>query len=142
MTAVKKLLTLVVTLAFAAGAVGFAAAQTPTPAPIEKAQEKKAEKPADMKRMPVKNANGAVKAASADSVVVAGKEKNKEVEWTFAVDPNTSIRRDGKSITPAGLKPGDSVHVRYMDMGGKAVAQSITVKGGGMVKKEAKTEKK
>lgn len=138
----KKLLTLVVTLALAAGTVGFAAAQTQTPAPAEKAQEKKAEKPADMKRMPAKNANGAVKAASADSVVVAGKEKNKEVEWTFAVDPNTSIRRDGKSITPAGLKPGDSVHVRYMDMGGKAVAQSITVKGGGMVKKQAKTEKK
>src|SRR5438132_348014 len=91
---------------------------------------------------PACQVNGAVKAASADSVVVAGKEKNKEVEWTFAVDPNTSIRRDGKSITPAGLKPGDSVHVRYMDMGGKAVAQSITVKGGGMVKKEAKTEKK
>src|SRR3989442_7297784 len=58
MTAVKKLLTLVVTLAFAAGTVGFAAAQTPTPAPTEKAQEKKAEKPADMKRMPVKNADG------------------------------------------------------------------------------------
>src|SRR5437867_10930122 len=95
-----------------------------------------------MKRMPAKNANGAVKATSADSVVVAGKEKNKEVEWTFAVDPNTSIRRDGKSITPAGLKPGDSVHVRYMDMGGKAVAHSITVKGRGTVKKAAKTEKK
>src|SRR5438093_11447717 len=99
MTAVKKLLTLVVTLAFAAGAVGFAAAQTPTPAPIEKAQEKKAEKPADMKRMPARNANGAVKATSAGSVVVAGQEKHAEAEWTFAVDPNPSIRREGQSMT-------------------------------------------
>ena len=136
----KKLLTLVVTLAFAAGTAGLAAAQTPTPPPAEK--EKTAQKPAEMKKMPVKNANGTVKAAAPDSIVVAGKEKNKEVEWTFAVDPKTSIRKGGKSIVPADLKPGDPVHVRYMDTGGKVVAQSITVKGGGMVKKEAKTEKK
>src|SRR2546430_16396196 len=99
MTAVKKLLTLVVTLAFAAGAVGFAAAQTPTPAPIEKAQEKKAEKPADMKSMPAKNANGAEKATSADSVVVAGKAKNKEAEWPLAADPHTSVRGAGKAVS-------------------------------------------
>lgn len=143
MTAVKKPLTLVVALAFAAGTAGLAAAQTPTPAPAEKkAEEKTAPKPAEMKKMPVKNANGTVKAAATDSIVVAGKEKNKEVEWTFAVDPKTSIRKGGKSIMPADLKPGDPVHVRYMDAGGKVVAQSITVKGGGMVKKEAKTEKK
>ena len=130
----KKLLALVVALAFAAGSAGVVVAQAPTPAP--------AEKKAEMKKMPVKNANGTVKAASADSIVLAGKEKNKEVEWTFAVDPKTSIRRGGKSITAADLKPGDSVHVRYMDMDGKAVAHSIMAKGGGMMKKEAKTEKK
>jgi hypothetical protein len=135
---VKKLLALAVALVFAAGSTGVALAQAPTPAP----PEKKADRPAAMKKMPVKNANGTVKAASADSIVVAGKEKNKDVEWTFAVDPKTSIRRAGKSITAADLKPGDSVHVRYMDTDGKAVAQSIMAKGGGMTKKEAKADKK
>jgi len=132
---VKKLLALVVALVFAAGSAGVALAQTPTP-------DTKADKPGAMKKTPLRNANGTVKAASADSIVVAGKEKHKEVEWTFAVDPKTSIRRGGKSITAADLKPGDSVHVRYMDMDGKAVAHSIMAKGGGMMKKEAKTEKK
>ena len=133
----KNLLALVVAIAFTAGLAGPATAQSITPAPAEK----KVEKPTEMRKMPVKNANGTVKAASADSIVVAGKARNKEVEWTFAVDPKTSIRRGGKSITAADLKPGDSVHVRYTNMDGKAVAQSIMAKGGGM-KKEAKSEKK
>lgn len=133
MTTVKRLLALVVALAFAAGSAGFAVAQTATPAPAEK----KADKPAEMKKMPVKNANGAVKSASADSIVVVGKEKKKDIEWTFAVDPKTAIKKGGKSITAGDLKAGDSVHVRYMDVEGKAVAQAITVKGG-TKKEEAK----
>jgi len=128
---VKKLLALVVALVFAAGSAGVALAQTPTP-------DTKADKPGAMKKTPLRNANGTVKAASADSIVVAGKERKKETEWTFGVAPKTSIRKGGKSITAADLKPGDAVHVRYMEMDGKAVAQSITVKGGGMAKKESK----
>ena len=127
----KKLLALVVALVFAAGSAGVALAQTPTP-------DTKADKPGAMKKTPLRNANGTVKAASADSIVVAGKERKKETEWTFGVAPKTSIRKGGKSITAADLKPGDAVHVRYMEMDGKAVAQSITVKGGGMAKKESK----
>ena len=134
MTTVKNLLALVVAIAFTAGLAGPATAQSITPAPAEK----KVEKPTEMRKMPVKNANGTVKAASADSIVVAGKERKKETEWTFGVAPKTSIRKGGKSITAADLKPGDAVHVRYMEMDGKAVAQSITVKGGGMAKKESK----
>ena len=133
----KKLLALLVAVVFVVGSAGSALAQTPTPA----VPEKKADYPAE-KKMPVKHAHGTVKSVTADGVVVAGKQKKKEVEWTFAVDPKTSIRRGGKSITAADLKPGDSVHVRYMDMDGKAVAHSIMAKGGGMMKKEAKTEKK
>lgn len=133
----KRLLALVVAVAFAAGSAGLAVAQAPTPAPAEKkAEEKKADKPAQVKKMPVKNANGTVKSASADSVVVAGKDKKKDVEWTFAVDPKTAIKKGGKSITAGDLKAGDSVNVRYMDMDGKAHAQAITVKPG--EKKDAK----
>ena len=130
----KKLLALLVVIAFAAGSVGVAVAQTPAAAP--KAEEKKADKPAEMKKMPVKNASGTVKSASANGVVVAGKEKTKDVEWTFGVDPKTAIKKGGKSITAGDLKAGDSVIVRYMDMDGKAVAQAITVRGG-MAKKDA-----
>lgn len=130
----KKLLALAVAVAFAAGSAGFALAQAPAPAPAEKKADKPAEKAE--KKMPVKNANGTVKAATADSIVVAGKERKKDVEWTFAVDAKTSIKKGRKSITAGDLKPGDSVNVRYMDMDGKAVAQAITVKGGGTVKKE------
>lgn len=127
----KKLVALVVAVAFAAGSAGFAVAQTSTPAPAEK----KADKPAE-KKMPVKTANGTVKSASAAGVVVAGKEKKKDVEWTFAVDTKTAIKKGGKSIMAGDLKPGDSIHVRYMDQDGKAVAHSIMVKSGGMAKKQ------
>jgi hypothetical protein len=138
---VKKLLSLLVSVAFLTGMVGIAAAQTSTTTtPEKKAGEKmekagdKAEKKAE-KKMASKNASGTVKSAAADSVVVAGKEKGKAAEWTFAVDPKTKIKKAGKDITAADLKAGDSVQVKYMEMEGKAVAQSISVKGGGMAKK-------
>ena len=124
----KKLLALVVAVVFVAGSAGLVLAQTQTSPP---AAEKKAEK-----KMPVKSANGTVKSARAGSIVVAGKDKQKNVEWTFAVDAKTAIRKAGKSITVADLKAGDAVHVRYMDVDGKAVAQDISVRGGGMAKKE------
>lgn len=134
----KRLLALGIAVAFTAALAGFAAAQTPAPAPAPapvKADkgEMKADK-GEMKKMPAKNANGAVKVASADSVVVAGKEKVKgskelkDVEWTFGVDAKTAIKKGGKSITAADLKAGDPVHVRYMEHDGKAVAAAINVR--------------
>src|SRR6059036_3662175 len=138
-TIVKRLVTFLVSVAFVTGAAGFAVAQTstqpttpppattPAPAPKDKAAEKKAE-------MPAKNAAGLVKSASADSVVVSGKEKvqgakeMKDAEWTFAIDSKTAIRKAGKAATAADLKPGDQVHVRYMDHDGKATAVAIQVR--------------
>ncbi len=124
----KKLLALVVAVVFVAGSAGLVLAQTQTSPP---AVEKKAGK-----KMPVKSASGTVKSATAESIVVAGKERHKNVEWTFAVDAKTAIKKAGKSITAADLNAGDTVHVRYMDVDGKAVAQDISVRGGGMAKKE------
>ena len=130
-TTVKRLLALLVAVTFATGTAGFAFAQTPAPM-----KEKAAEKRAEMKeKMPAKNAVGTVKSASADSVVVAGKEKVqgakelKDVEWTFAVDSKTSIKKGSKAITPGDIKAGDSVQVKYMEHDGKATAQSVMVKG-------------
>ena len=139
----KRFVTLLVAVAFTTGAAGIALAQTSTqptttppastttPAPkdkVDKAVEKKHEK------IPARNAVGVVKSASADSVVVAGKEKvqgakeMKDAEWTFAVDSKTAIRKAGKAVAAADLKPGDQVHVRYMDHDGKATAVAIQVR--------------
>jgi lipopolysaccharide export LptBFGC system permease protein LptF len=140
---VKKLLALSIAIAFAAGTAGFTYAQTSTTPPAaEKKADEKMEKP---KKMPSRSASGTVKSAAADSIVVAGKEKGKEAEWTFALDPKTTIKKGGKAITAADLKAGDNVSVRYHEMDGKTVAQTVTVRGGGMAKakkEEAKPAEK
>ena len=90
-----------------------------------------------------KTAQGTVKSASGDSLVVAGKEKGKDAEWTFAVDSKTALRKSGKSITAADVKPGDQVSVRYMDHDGKATAMAVQVKpGAASAKAAAPAEKK
>jgi hypothetical protein len=100
-------------------AAGSAIAQTPgAPAGESKSEAKKA----------TRNVSGTVRTASADTVVVAGKDKGKDAEWTFAVEPVTNIRKGGKSITAGDLKSGDAVQVRYTERDGKAMAQSITVR--------------
>jgi hypothetical protein len=128
---VKKALSLVVAALFATAGVGNVAAQTPA-APAAKTEEKKdakpADKPAAAKKPAAKSASGNVKSASADSVVVAGKDKGKDAEWTFALDPNTKITKAGKAIAAADLKAGDAVQVRYTEDGGKATAQAVTVR--------------
>ena len=138
----KRLIALAMGVAFVTGITGFAAAQTTTtpPATEKKAEEKKAG--GDMKKMSKKNASGTVKAASADSITVAGKDKGKDAEWTFAVDPKTTIKKAGKSITPADVKAGDSVSVQYMEHDGKPVASAVTVKPAPAAKTEAKPAEK
>ena len=124
--AVKRLLGMIVGVAFVAGMTGSALAQAPTTtAPKD---EKKAEKPAEPKKPTVQNANGTVKTAAADSLVVAGKTKGKDAEWTFSVDPKTKIRKAGKDVTAADLAAGDAVQVRYHAEGGKNVAESVIVR--------------
>ncbi len=137
----KRPVVLLVAVIFGIGVAGLAVAQTPSPAPAPApaTTPAPAQKPVDTKQKPTeakktKNAQGIVKLASADSLVVAGREKAqgakemKDAEWTFAVDSKTAIRKSGKAITAADLKPGDHVQVRYMDQAGKATAVAIQVK--------------
>lgn len=147
----KKLVALLVGLAFTAGTVGLTAAQTQAPA--AKPEEKKASpaagsaakvenKGAD-KQMAARRANGTVRSATAEGVVVSGKDKGKDAEWTFGVDAKTKVTRAGKAITAKDLTAGDAVDVRYVDHDGKAVASAITVKPGASKRAEApKDEKK
>jgi hypothetical protein len=137
---VKKLIALFIGVAFVAGLSGSALAQSTTTAP--KPEDKKMEKPAAMpaeKKPAAHNASGTVKSAAADNIVVAGKTKGKDAEWTFSVDPKTKIRKGGKDITAADLAAGDSVSVRYHEDAGKNVADAVMVRA---AKKTADTMKK
>jgi hypothetical protein len=114
-------------VAFAVGMTGSALAQgQPTTTPKE---GKKTDKPAETKKPAAQNANGTVKTAAADSLVVSGKAKGgQDAEWTFALDPKTKIRKGGKDIAAIDLAAGDPVHVRYHAEGGKNVADTVMVR--------------
>ena len=133
----KKLTTLFVAFAFVVGTSAFVAAQTTAPA------EKKADAPAAAKpvekKMPVKTANGTVKSTTADTIVVAGKDKGKDVEWTFTVNDKTQIKKAGKDVTAKDVAAGDGVNVRYMDHEGKSVASAINVRNKPAVAKDTTT---
>ena len=107
----------VVLVAALALSTGLAAAQTPSEPP--KVSEKKA----------IRNVSGTVRSVNQDTLVVAGRDKGKDAEWTFAVEPTTNIRKGSKSIVASDLKNGDAVQVRYVERDGKAMAQSIRVNG-------------
>jgi hypothetical protein len=127
-TIVKRLLTLFVALAFVTGLVSLGAAQSSTSEKKAPDTSEKAARP-DTKAAS-KNARGTVKSASADSLVVTGKEKGKEAEWTFSVDPQTKIKKAGKDVSAGDLAAGDAVQVRYTEQAGKMVAQSVTATAG------------
>ena len=133
----KKLIALLMGVAFVAGLSGSALAQSTTAPKEEKKMEKSAAMPAD-KKPAAHNASGTVKTAAADNIVVAGKTKGKDSEWTFSVDPKTKIRKAGKDISAGDLAAGDNVSVRYHEDAGKNVADAVTVRA---AKKPAATTK-
>ena len=76
----------------------------------------------------VRSVNGSVRTSSNEAIVVVGRDKGRDVEWTFALEPTTTIRKGNKSIVGGDLKTGDSVHVRFSERDGKAVAESVLVR--------------
>jgi hypothetical protein len=134
---VKTLIAVFAAVALSVGTVGYAAAQE------KKAEEKKAGgEMKTEKKMKSKTAKGTVKSATADSLVVAGKEKGKDAEWTFAVDAKTTVKKGGKTAAAADVAAGDEVTVKYMDHEGKMVAQTVDAKVSKAEKAAAKAEKK
>ena len=133
----KRLFALLVGITFIAGTIGLAAAATTTdkkPGADTKMSDKK---DASAKKGATKTATGTVKSASPDNIVVAGKDKGKDAEWTFAVDDKTKVKKAGKDTMAKDLAPGDKVTVRYMDHDGKATAMNVNVAGGSTAKKAA-----
>ena len=132
----KRALAALVGIAFVFASAGLASAQTPAPA--TKPEEKKMEKME--KKAPHHTAMGTVKTAGADGIVVAGKAKGKETEWTFAVSDKTKIRKAGKDVTAKDIAPGDRVTVRYMDEGGKMTAMTVNASAASKQAAKAKEE--
>ena len=136
----KRLFALLVGVAFVAGTVGLVAAQTGTTTTDKKpAADTKMDK--STKKGATKTASGTVKSASPDSIVVAGKEKGKDTEWTFAVDDKTKVKKGGKETMAKDIAPGDKVTVRYMDHEGKPTAMNVNVSGAKKAETKA-TDKK
>jgi hypothetical protein len=101
---------------------GLAVAQTPAAPPAEKQNKGTAD-------VTAKSIDGTVKSASADRVVVIGKDHGRDAERMFVIDAATTLKKSGKDITAADLKSGDAVQVRYVEADGKAHADAITVQG-------------
>ena len=131
----KKLFVLLLSAVFLFGTVGLTAAAQHE---MKKPEEKKMEKAPGKAVGKSKNANGTVKAASANGVTIVGKVGKDTKEWMFSVDGKTSIKKAGKAITAGDLKAGDPVHVQFTDAEGKMLAKAITVKAGGTAKKAEK----
>lgn len=130
----KRVLATLVGVAFVCSA-GFAAAQAPKSddGKMKPAAPAAPAAPSDTKMEDRKDASkkahtaaGTVKSASPDTLVVAGKAKGKETEWTFAIDDKTKIKKAGKDVTAKDVAAGDRVTVRYLDQGGKMVATSVS----------------
>ena len=125
----KRALAALVGVSFVFASVGLVAAQSPstTPPPATKMDDKKMEdkKDTSMKKAPHHTAVGTVKTAGADNLVVAGKSKGKDTEWTFALDDKTKVKKGGKDVTAKDIAEGDKVTVRYMDEAGKMKAMSV-----------------
>jgi Domain of unknown function (DUF5666) len=142
---VKRLFAAFVGVAFVAGSIGAALAQSPTTsAPGTPTEKKPAADKMDKsaKKPSTKTAVGTVKSASPDSIVVAGKEKGKEAEWTFAVDDKTKVKKAGKDSTAKDIAAGDKVTVRYMDHDGKATAMNVNVSAAKKAESKPAAEKK
>jgi hypothetical protein len=135
---VKTVLAVLVGAAFVTGMVGVVAAQT-SGTTTEKKPAAESKGDGKMMKKSTKTAVGTVKSASPDSIVVAGKEKGKEAEWTFAIDDKTKVKKAGKDSMAKDIAPGDRVTVRYMDHEGKPTAMNVNVSGPG---KKAAAEKK
>jgi hypothetical protein len=120
---VKKLIGLLVAAALWLGAPDFAVAQAPPAgqSPGEKADSSPEKGDKNMAQTAV----GRVKSATSDRLVVIGKSRGQGAEWTFVIEAQTKIRKEGKDVTATDLKPGDGVQVRYLEQDGKYIAQTV-----------------
>ena len=104
------------TLPVLAQTSGTTSTTTPAPKPVAPA------KPAAPK---AKTATGTVKSATADTLVLVGKDKK---EMSFGVTKDTKVTKDGKTAEAVKLAENDSATVTYTEAEGKMTAQKVTAK--------------
>ena len=134
----KRALAAIVGVAFVFASAGLVVAQTPATKADDKKMEDK--KDSSMKKAPHHTAVGTVKTAGTDNLVVGGKSKGKEMEWTFAINDQTKVKKAGKEVMVKDLAPGDKVTVRYMDEGGKMTAMTVNASAGSKQAAKAKED--
>lgn len=108
------------------GAEGFSQAQTEHPG-IGPAGPGEANVGSIEGKAAHKTVFGLVKSASSEKLVVIGKVRGKETEWTFTLDAKTRIKKNGRDATAADLAEGDAIAVRFVDRGHN-VAQAVTAR--------------
>lgn len=92
-------------------------------------------------KLETKQATGAVKTISADSIVITGDGADKDKEWTFIINKETNVVADGASHTSRKaedskestlitdfVKVKETVVVDYLDKGGKLTAVKVRVR--------------
>ena len=128
---------LLVTMAFAGGAIAQAPAKTEKPGAATTPAPEKATKPEKAKEAKPKEAK-AMKASGTVAAYEAGKmikvKGSKDKEWTFDVTGDTKMKGD--------VKEGAKVTVMYKKEGEKMVANSISVAPPAKKKAAPKEEKK
>ncbi len=128
---------LLVTVAFAGGAIAQAPAKTEKPGAATTPAPEKATKPEKAKEAKPKEAK-AMKASGTVAAYEAGKmikvKGSKDKEWTFDVTGDTKMKGD--------VKEGAKVTVMYKKEGEKMVANSISVAPPAKKKAAPKEEKK
>ncbi len=111
-------------------------------------KEAKPKIPAEVTKLPgvakIRQITGNVRAVNTNAmtITVTKKMKRKVVEAVVTIDSKTNIITGKEKRTFADVKVGDKVIVKYKEVNGKNVAQSITIKPAVTAPKEKKIEKK
>ena len=111
-------------------------------------KEAKPKIPAEVTKLPgaakIRQITGSVRAVNTNAmtITVTKKLKRKVVEAVVTIDSKTNIITGKEKRIFADVKVGDKVIVKYKEVNGKNVAQSITIKPAVTVPKEKKIEKK
>ncbi len=138
----KKVLSLIVAVAFALSLAGvaFAAGTTSTAAAPKTKKVIKHKKAAKKKIARLKYVFGEVTAVDATAGTLTVKGKKGEV--TLNTTSKTWMRHGKKKMTLADIKAGDKVSARYSTVKGKDVARSIYMRPVAAKKAKAKKTKK
>jgi uncharacterized protein YebE (UPF0316 family) len=111
-------------------------------------KEAKPKIPAEVTKLPgaakIRQITGSVRAVNTNAmtITVTKKMKRKVVEAVVTIDSKTNIITGKEKRTFAEVKVGDKVIVKYKEVNGKNIAQSITIKPAVTAPKEKKIEEK